>query len=412
MSVILPHANGYQIEESLFTQAWNWLQHSFGHKEIHPNHLPVLQSRCPFSELHDSGAQLSLEYLCRILVPASYRNTAQASNEFFELNRHIVDITPEDIFNPRSGRMVKGAELTTAHAIVSLDIEKIFESALDEPGTPATVAPHPAPKTTHMPPPVANSPVDPIRAFVELIACDPYQAMYRRRPISGKGPVYGWDARLDAYFWPRPGIDRHKTNDALVPLVDRLGPLVKAVVAGTPWCSDEQDAARDCAKDIFSWGRVPQDPATVTWKNVQAVIRASVDDDKHATAPMNSGWTKVAAIATAGTSNEQVIWDSRVATSIVRRLDTILVSAGYSELPDAFLHLGIVPGQGGTRPLRAEELQLAWGSGYANWRSQVAASVFVRKLRDLLNERGSSWSRRTGYWTVRDVEMVLFMDGY
>jgi hypothetical protein len=74
-----------------------------------------------------------------------------------------------------------------------------------------------------------------------------------------------------------------------------------------------------------------------------------------------------------------------------------------------------VPGRGGTRD---QPYQLHWKSGYGRWDAQFFASLLVRIMRDALNEdprryglmpiAGSSDSA----WTMRGVEIVLFMDGY
>jgi len=253
-----------------------------------------------------------------------------------------------------------------------------------------------------------------IRNFVQAIAVDPWRPTYRRRPI-GRTPVCGWDARLDGYFWPQPGVDRHATKIALDPIVSLLQPLTRAVLRSSPWNAEESESACCAARLIFHWGRVPQRPESVTPENVRNVIEAAVRDDRYSNAPMNSGWTKLAALATAQLENPHVIWDSRVSTSIVRRLDRLFCSSGITEIPDSLNALGIVPGRGGSRPIRATYLH--WPNGYSRWSSQVVASEFVRRVCCELNA-GADFhgnrvlTERPGAWTVRDVEMVLFMDGY
>jgi hypothetical protein len=137
---------------------------------------------------------------------------------------------------------------------------------------------------------------------------------------------------------------------------------------------------------------------------------------------MNSGWTKVAAFGSADlestTGKTQVIWDSRVSASIVARLDTLLHEAGLTMVPAELADLKYVPGQGGTRsPTWHKGLKCkGWRNGYGRWDAQIAGSVFVREIRDELNRRlrESSGGDPTEdrLWTVRKVEMVLFMDGY
>lgn len=128
-------------------------------------------------------------------------------------------------------------------------------------------------------------------------------------------------------------------------------------------------------------------------------------------APMNSGWTKLAAIASTTLTPRfhLTIWDSRVAHSLIRRMDAWFASCSLQALPAAVAEIGRVPGRGGTRA--STQYQLAWPSGYRKWSAQFAGSELVREIRDELNAR--QWKLRDrARWTVRDVEMVLFMDGY
>lgn len=135
---------------------------------------------------------------------------------------------------------------------------------------------------------------------------------------------------------------------------------------------------------------------------------------------MNSGWTKVAAFATAHLEGldggtPQVIWDSRVATSVIGRLDRILAADTQEDPRAIFPDIGTVPGQGGTRP---REFAMVWPVGYRRWATQISGSALVREIRDVLNERDNLYPHMplsdgsTGRWTTRGVEMVLFMDGY
>jgi len=52
---------------------------------------------------------------------------------------------------------------------------------------------------------------------------------------------------------------------------------------------------------------------------------------------------------------------------------------------------------------------------YKRWQSHLAATELIRESRDELNSRGISALGPDGEeapWTVRSVELVLFMDGY
>jgi hypothetical protein len=126
---------------------------------------------------------------------------------------------------------------------------------------------------------------------------------------------------------------------------------------------------------------------------------------------MNSGWTKVAAFATGHMPNGQVIWDSRVAHSLIRRIDNILVNSGRQEIPEFLKGVGWVPGRGGTRH-HPRTYKLKWPNGYRSWQAQFAGSSLVHAIRDELNKRQMGATSPQEPWSVRTVEMVLFMDGY
>jgi hypothetical protein len=251
-----------------------------------------------------------------------------------------------------------------------------------------------------------------LRALVRDIHADPFQPRYRRR-IVGQ-PVTGWAPRLLAYFWPGPRSGYRETRDAMRALTDASGKLAQ-VLAERGWTEPERMQAVQLAHDDFEWGDVPQDPDTVTPSTVQAVYEAALSNDAASKANMNSGWTKVAAFATAHleetqTGRPQAIWDSRVATAIISRLERVVPDD--VAIADLFPGLGTVPGRGGTRPRPTTK---KWPSGYRSWRGQVAGSEIVRDIRDILNEGNYSLPQFEGgpvRWTTRDVEMVLFMDGY
>ena len=188
----------------------------------------------------------------------------------------------------------------------------------------------------------------------------------------------------------------------------------------TAWSPEDKDAAVAFSNRIFGWGGVPQKPATVTAENVQRVFQDAIDGRAESTALVNSGWTKVAAFATAHLEplypdRTQVIWDSRVATAIIGRLDRILGNWPDQNPPDSFPGIGTVPGQGGTRP---RQLMHAWPVDYRKWSAQINGSAVVRELRDILNSPDHGYPRMPlpdgsrAPWTTRGVEMVLFMDGY
>lgn len=184
-----------------------------------------------------------------------------------------------------------------------------------------------------------------VSALVDWIEIDPFLPCYRKRPINP--PVTGWANRLATYFWPNPKVGVATTHGHLAPIIAEAIRLRLGLFG--PWSHADKRAAGKLAKDIFTWGNVPQPGATSTM--VREVFESVAAGKRIGSAPMNSGWTKVAAIASVGMGlrHEQVIWDSRVAHALIRRLDILLVAAGCTHVPclPIIQKIGRVPGRGG-----------------------------------------------------------------
>lgn len=108
--VLFPHANGYQIDDESFRRAWKSLVVRFS-TSLPFDVLPRLSRRCGLDVMEDMELHLSLEYLCKLLVPGPYKGAAQATNDFLRLNAHIVIPTPKKVLNRASGRLVDGARI-------------------------------------------------------------------------------------------------------------------------------------------------------------------------------------------------------------------------------------------------------------------------------------------------------------
>lgn len=257
-----------------------------------------------------------------------------------------------------------------------------------------------------------------LKALVEDIHKSPFQSQYRRR-VMNIFPITGWDHRLNAYFWPNPSVNYATTHGKLQDMLNRAQELAGELQANEHWNDSKQTDAVQLANDIFVWGGVPQIPNTVTAENVQAVFVDALNGNADSTALMNSGWTKVAAFATAHlediSGKPLVIWDSRVAASIISRLDRLIGETGNQPI-SIFPNIGTIPGRGGSRPRKPN---LVWPNGYQKWKTQISGSELVREMRDILNDLENKYPRMPlptenscGAWTTRGVEMVLFMDGY
>ncbi|MBC7477480.1 MAG: hypothetical protein H7317_05210 [Pseudorhodobacter sp.] len=415
MTVTFLHPKHMTVKCGVFLAAWQaWFDRYAPSKCAATDGMPVSARHTSLAKQISGGRIFSLDVLCRMLVP--YRNTKQASSPFLAANTHLLEVIR--VRSPVTGRTVKGVRLTcaapvllggvtvndrnTVDALLDSDIEDANKKELldvsFEPCEPLerSVSTAEAVVTGAL---FSNSTL--VKALVDWMAIDTFQPHYRRRPIGTS--VTGWAARLATYFWPNPGVKAAATSARLLPITLR-----------GPWSPKEEADAVKWATDIFTWGGVPQ--AVVTPAMVRDVFESVAAGKRIRSAPMNSGWTKVAAFASHGTGakNEQVIWDSRVAHSLIRRLDALLRAAGHNTVPALTIlkDIGRVPGRGGSRT--AISYGLNWPVGYRTWTAHFAGSALVREIRDELNKRRTpaEHGKSDGPWTVRDVEMVLFMDGY
>jgi hypothetical protein len=181
----------------------------------------------------------------------------------------------------------------------------------------------------------------------------------------------------------------------------------------------------DDAKEICDWGGVPQPDYSIAWQ----VFRDAITGTNYG-AKMNSGWTKAASFATDGlVGKEQTIWDSRVASSIIWRIDQILKQSNMPlaealALVKSFALGGIPSRNVGTRP---RACHFEWPSGYGQWRFHFSGSSVVREIVDILNDPKNAYPRmpvpildseghqvemNNQNWNVFGVGLVLFMDGW
>lgn len=232
----------------------------------------------------------------------------------------------------------------------------------------------------------------------------------------------GWRERLRKYEWkPRNGSDgigeaRQIASD--------FQPIAQKIDTGLPLTDQDHELLKSLARRTFEWGGVERGASkqNPTGDQVAAVIASALQWKQVNNAFMDSGWTKVAAFGTAWLEDAdrtpQVIYDSRVAAGLIHNVEKAILIHG-KDWPDDFKayvqdRLRWVPGRDANR-LRS--LQLRWKSGYKKWEPQFFGSLLVRLIRDALNaqpERYGLMPDQNGdcRWTMRGVEMVMFMEGY
>jgi hypothetical protein len=241
--------------------------------------------------------------------------------------------------------------------------------------------------------------------IARYLAEAPFQAYCRRKP---HGPLrYGLGERLDAYFWPAPERDWAAT----CPVISNLSAKVQGAIRRLQQAIGDEEAATDLLKSFKEtcvWGgvRLPESDPHVLAREVLSVYEALTHGQRPTSdCRLNSAWTKLYALALPDTC---VIYDSRVASALTSILDPAM------DRFRAKVGLGTIPGRGGSRP---RPLKWPWPSGYQRWTSQIAANRLCVELRDEINRQSKvdGAYRKLGdstLWTLREVEAVLFMEGY
>jgi hypothetical protein len=422
-----PHANNSELEDRKFIALWAvWFDGEDSRGGYTPKEkVPMLAQAVGYQKLVDGGRGHGIDALCRLAVAPQYRNTMHATNKFVDENLHLLERSSSCI-NHSTRRNVKSVKLTP-HGMILLDevledetlmadAERIVEADTEIVTAEGEVSQltnqliaQLAPISTSSKPRFPFSDLeDIVKALVDDIESAPFQATYRKKLIGEI--VSGWSSRLAIYFWPNPKVDYSATTERMAGLMADARAIADAQF---PWDESAKKDSLVFAEKVFQWGGVPQ--RNLTSEQIEKVARAALLEEND-NALMNSGWTKIAAFLTAHLESEnqsQAIWDSRVSYSLVRRLDCLLFSAQNQKIPSFLKFIGKVPGRGGTR--WAARLNFDWPNGYGRWDAHRAASLLVRKIRDELNVRNIQAPMPSGGvmpWSVRTVEMVLFMDGY
>ena len=445
MNISFEHADDFSITPTMFIAGWKvWFKRFSEHPQQWKfGKMPLGESSDSLSELIRQQKRFSLEVLARMMVPWAFRNTSQVSPDLVNRYSKWLELTS---FSNDDGDEVTAVCLTEhavkywdslafavqddfmnyAEARVQADIEAPSSDpvVLDDQGIELIG------EDTYPPyvPSADASDEEFLKALVLWIDDAPHQPIYLKQPVGDA--VAGWHDRLVSFFWPKPRIGYALYHAAIDPLYYRATELAKSVDAGSnitssslPWDKEWRDMAVKTAVELFDVSGTPQ--SGVTLDNVHKVMQAALSEDFDSNAKMNSGWSFLASAATSYLSEQEgrlpmVWWCSRVASSIISRLDFLLAEAGVTELGQRFQNIGTVPGYGGTRP---RQYTLEWPEGYRSWKSQIAASQLVQQMGIILNAKKKNQGNRRfklmpqanggrGNWTVQGVQTVLFSDGY
>lgn len=252
---------------------------------------------------------------------------------------------------------------------------------------------------------------DPAAIIVRYIAEKPFQAYYRRRPVGST--KHGWGERLAAYYWPAPDRDWQITCST----VARLSSQIQQAIRKLEVCAGDRVVAGELLhafKEICVWGgvKLPESDSCVLAAEVLCVWQALSRGQKPPSGcRLNSAWTKLYAFAL---PDECVIYDSRVAGAVTSILDPTMHLFSCWPKGRSSAALGTIPGRGGSRP---RDLRWAWPNGYGAWASQKAANLLCGEVLEEINRQATTQGdcrklNDPSPWTLREVEAVLFMEGY
>jgi hypothetical protein len=255
---------------------------------------------------------------------------------------------------------------------------------------------------------IAEEQPDPAVIIVRYVAEMPYQGYDRREPVGLK--KHGWGERRAAYYWGR---DWPTTCSRL----SGLSSQIQQAITKLEERADDKVAATDLLnafKDTCVWGgvRLPEsDSCNLAAEVLRVWQLLSQGQNPPSGCRLNSAWTKLYALAL---PDQCVIYDSRVAAAVTSILDPTMQSLSGQPNWQSYARLGTVPGRGGSRP---REVLWDWPNGYRVWASQTAANLLCREVLKELNQQARTRPdcrklNDRSPWTLREVEAVLFMEGY
>jgi hypothetical protein len=265
--------------------------------------------------------------------------------------------------------------------------------------------------------------------LAKAIAQDIRASTYCYKPRRGglSSCAQGWAGRFRQYHWG-DAADPFTTMQEIEDIEIVLSEALDELVLGEVWTEERSRDVTDKVFTLFEWGRVLRgaghNPPDI--ELIRKVMRTAANCRDIYEAPMDSAWTKLAAMATSRSKSHkgkrQVIFDSRVSISLLEAVDRAAEAGGALAGIAKELHrlgLGYVPGRGGNRVARANELaRRGWTNRYRTWTAQFLASEIVCAVCEELNSDSVCYGQMPiststyAEWNIRGVEMVLFMDGY
>lgn len=245
-----------------------------------------------------------------------------------------------------------------------------------------------------------------ISALVEQVEAHEFALLFRNRAVAGHIGG-GWAGALGLYS---PNGKQPAPSDHF----DWLNRMTHRVAAATAACDKVS-----VANEILEWGgmktRIPD--SAIGFQLLDRVVQSAAAGINVADAPMNSSFTKIAAVFCYRSNAFNTIWDSRVSTAICFRLACILQKAGMTRNHGErqFPALGFVAGVSRRVINRLDLVGMFWPNVYQKWSGHFAGAKVVLEISDELNRRQIECPEIQndlcpGQWTPWKVNMVFFID--
>lgn len=251
---------------------------------------------------------------------------------------------------------------------------------------------------------------DAITTLIEQVQNHPFRHLYRNRRSGHQ--AQGWSGGLSMYslnneYSPNPAAHFQWLQVVLRDLEQRGGQVEQRV---------------QIANQILQWGGmnlVVEDQAP-SFEKLNQVIQKAKDWALPVNAPMNSSWTKVAAVF--GYHQGNTIWDSRVSTAVCFRLAKIFLAEGNTpqHARGKFPDLGFIMGRSQRVVQRMPLVSHYWPNAYQKWDGHVAGANLMREIADQLNLLGfpcppygpqdDESHVGNGSWNAWKVNMIFFAD--
>lgn len=250
-----------------------------------------------------------------------------------------------------------------------------------------------------------------VQRFVDYLENMPFRILMKSS--GGREPTWhpqndaacGWVERLSAYEW------EGKKWDETKPIIDKFTKSLDSLEKQWkehPGSLELEKTAKDIYDKIRKWGNERGAPRK--GKDVLGYLVKLWD--KNEIGAVDSTLTKLYAFAR---PNEYVIYDSRVAMAIVRIAEFMYPVKTQNkrqhdtveDFMKCFKHLGTVDGVGGTR--LGAVFRQKWPRARTIVKAQYEANRFCVAIVKHLNEKKVG---KREDWKLREVEAVLFMEGY